>query len=70
MTNKSGKTTLGLNIMEVILLLDGLECQITDTMTEAGHAARIKLLQRLTGAYKRLEYNDSLADPNANPWSC
>ena len=56
--------------MEVILLLDGLECQITDTMTEAGHAARIKLLQRLTGAYKRLEYNDSLADPNANPWSC
>lgn len=56
--------------MEVILLLDGLEGQITDTMTETGKAARIKLIQRLTKGYGRLDYPDSLADTNANPWAC
>jgi len=65
MTNSIGQTTLGFNKMDVRLLLDALEGQITVNMTEEGQDARIKLIKRLTRSERRLVEPQSW---NANPW--
>ena len=67
MANSIGQTTLGLNKMEVRLLLDALEGQFTDNMTEAGQDARIKLIKRLARGEGRLVEPESW---NAYPWNC
>ena len=65
MANSNGQTNLGFNKLEVRLLLDALEGQFTDNMTEAGQEARIKLIKRLSRSEGRLVEPQSW---NANPW--
>ena len=65
MTNSHGQTSLGLNKMEVRLLLDALEAQYTENMTEDGQDARVKLIKRLTRSESRLVEPQSW---NAYPW--
>ena len=65
MTNSNGQTTLGLNKLEVRLLLDALEGQNTVNMTQDGEDARIKLIKRLARSEGRLVEPQSW---NANPW--
>ena len=65
MTNSNGQTTLGLNKLEVRLLLDALEGQNTVNMTQDGEDARVKLIKRLARSEGRLVEPQSW---NANPW--
>tara|TARA_Y100000289_G_C3836671_1_gene106391 strand:- start:292 stop:495 length:204 start_codon:yes stop_codon:yes gene_type:complete len=65
MTNSNGQTTLGLNKMDVRLLLDALEGQNTVNMTQDGEDARVKLIKRLARSEGRLVEPQSW---NANPW--
>ena len=66
MANSNGQTTLGLNKLEVRLLLDALENQPPDNMTEAGQDARIKLIKRLARSESRLPEPQSW---HAYPWA-
>jgi hypothetical protein len=66
MTNSNGQTTLGLSKLDVRLLLDALQGQTTDNMTETAQGAQAKLIKRLTRSEHRLVEPDSW---NANPWN-
>ena len=65
MTNSHGQTTLGLNKMEVRLLLHALMGQSTTDMTESGQEAHTKLIVRLARSEMRLVEPQSW---NANPF--
>ncbi len=65
MTNSHGQTTLGLNKMEVRILLCAVLGQSTRDMTESGQEAHSKLLKRLARSEMRLAEPQSW---NANPF--
>jgi len=65
MTNSNGRTNLGFNKLEIRLLLDALESQNTEGMTDEGQNARMQLIERMVRSEYRLVEPQSW---NANPW--
>ncbi len=66
MANSIGQTSLGFNKLEIRLLLDALEGQDTESMTDEGQNAQRKLIKRMIRSESRLVEPDFW---NAYPWA-